>query len=221
MTNETHQKRRPGSNLVEASRRIDGQVINCRNLKVGKLMVFRMAPNSFHRVGVWRVCRKPERFKLLVSRQESLHHLGSVDSRAIPDQLYGALNLLPKLPKKINDRLCGKVHVRRKQVESQSRPLCFPTERQGRNGRNFSVSVPGRKEGGFSSGSESPLPNRKKLKTGFVYEDEGRLFREGFFLISGKVSASQRATFSGFLSRATFSGRWKDHPILAVRILNT
>lgn len=210
-----------GGDFVESCFGANRQVCDGAHLEIGELMILGMSPAPFHWIRIWRISREAMGLQRFALRQKCLHQLGTMNPCSIPYHLYWTRYPLSYFPQKVDNKLPREIHLWRKKAKDKAGPLGFATDGDCPNSRDLPTTIPCRKKRSLPSRGQGSLPNRKQLKTRFVQENQGCPFLEGFFLISGRVSASQVATASGFLSRATFSGLWKDQPSLRVRILKT
>lgn len=221
MTNEGRQQAPPARDLVEACFGGLRQGIRATDKQVRELVVFCVAPTSLDGVCVWGIRREMEGLDSLGSGQEFSYGISSVDAGSVPDQEQGSRNPAPDAAKEFYDPLSIEVLTLRQELEQEVWALGSAAERDCSDYGEFSTPIPGMKQRGSPAGCESPLPKRKHLEAGLVEKDQRRLFLDGFFLMSGSSVRTHWATASGFRSRATFSGFWKENPIFRVRMRST
>ena len=166
-----------------------------------------MTPTTFDRVGVGRVTRKSKCFNSVLPCKEISNNMRSMDRSTIPNQLDRGGNMFAKASKKINNQLPIEIVVDRKHLKEESLLLCFWTDGDCTDGRNFSSLVPRRQLRRLPTRRQRPSSGGHQLKTGFINVYQGRPFIFSFFLISGSSSDSHCSTLLGSRSRATFSGR--------------
>lgn len=189
--------------------------------QIGKLVVFRMCPASFNRIGVRSVGRKMKGLDPRMLRQELFDNLAAVNPCLVPDQCDWTGDVMQHRTEKSHNKVSVEVGVDRKHLKQETFALGFGSDCNRPNCRYFSTAIPRDKLGGLPARSQSSPSGWHHLETRLISVDQRCPFLLGFFLMSGSSFESHCATFSGSRSRATFSGRWNVQPSFDVTILKT